>query len=105
MGVIEGNAICATCHLDNFSCPGHLGYIDLETPLYHPFFLREVVQILNCVCRSCGRLALSSDEIKEKGLNNYSLKTRLNLIEKESIGATCIRPAAELPGGRVVPCK
>src|SRR5581483_3516344 len=28
MGVIEGNQLCSTCHLDNYMCPGHLGMID-----------------------------------------------------------------------------
>lgn len=105
MGVIESSQICQTCHLDNNQCPGHLGYIDLNDPIYHPFFYREIIQVLNCVCGSCSRLILTKEEIEEREIHKYSLKDRLDLLEEASLGSTCRRKPQKTAGGAVRQCK
>lgn len=105
MGIIESTQICQTCRLDNNQCPGHLGYIDLNEPIYHPFFLREIIQVLNCLCSSCSRLKLTRDEIEQREINKYSLKDRLDLLEEASLNATCRVEKQEQAGGNVIPCR
>lgn len=69
MGVTANATLCATCHKDNIECPGHLGMIEFHHPLYHPLFLRNIIQVLNCVCNSCGGLLLTAEEIKERKID------------------------------------
>ena len=62
MGSITRQLNCATCHRNREECPGHFGHIELEVPVYHPFFMEQVKQILNCVCHRCSELLLVKDE-------------------------------------------
>lgn len=47
---------CVTCQQTYNDCPGHFGHIDLARPVFHVGFLSKTVNILRCVCFSCGRL-------------------------------------------------
>ncbi|GKT35802.1 DNA-directed RNA polymerase II subunit rpb1, partial [Aduncisulcus paluster] len=47
---------CASCGGDYIECPGHFGYIELEEPVFNKLFLSKVIDILKCVCPSCGKL-------------------------------------------------
>ena len=105
MGVIESTGMCQECRLDNNQCPGHLGYIDLNELIYHPFFYREIIQVLNCLCGSCSRLKLTQEEIEERKIHKYSLKDRLDLLEAASLKATCRREPQKMPGGEVIQCR
>lgn len=91
MGVIEDNQLCATCHKDNQECPGHLGMIRLAYPIYHPLYLRTIVQILTCVCNSCGGLLMTRQEMKDKRLLLATGNKRLQFLEKECKGLMCRR--------------
>lgn len=53
LGTVSRDHICATCNGDIMSCPGHFGYVELHTPVYHILFLKQVVKILQCVCSTC----------------------------------------------------
>jgi len=89
MGVIDENKLCASCHKDTLECPGHLGYIELNTLLYHPLFLRQIISVLSCVCNSCGGLLLSREEIERRGLLKYSAAERLTMLEEASKDVPC----------------
>ena len=41
---------CATCGKDRFRCPGHWGYIRLAVPIFHPIWVRSVLQALKLTC-------------------------------------------------------
>lgn len=92
MGVIEDNAVCSTCHKDNFECPGHLGFIRLNELFYHPLFMRHIVQVLTCVCNSCGGLLMTEEQMRERGLLKYSGAKRLQMMEPECVNLHCTRP-------------
>ena len=91
MGVVENNAICETCGGDNIQCPGHFGYIKLNTPIYHPLFAPLIPKILSSICITCGTLYLSEESMKEKGIFNYKTEKRLNLLSEESSNQMCQR--------------
>ncbi|KAF3340174.1 DNA-directed RNA polymerase IV subunit 1 [Carex littledalei] len=61
---------CATCgSKDVRDCNGHFGVINLPATIYHPYFIAEVVQILNQICPSC--LSLKQDF--EKGTISFEV--------------------------------
>src|SRR5579875_890361 len=64
MGVIEPGLKCATCGGKVDECPGHFGHIELAMPFLHVGFIKEIKTILDSICRSCGRIKLTEDEIR-----------------------------------------
>ncbi|KAF9870550.1 RNA polymerase Rpb1 [Colletotrichum karsti] len=67
-----GDALCATCNLNQSSCPGHAGHIELPVPVYHPIFLDQVLRLLRSQCVYCKGFRMRHREI-----NRYSCKLRL----------------------------
>ncbi|MFP4119187.1 MAG: DNA-directed RNA polymerase subunit A' [Candidatus Woesearchaeota archaeon] len=65
MGVIDPGLKCKTCGLKLKECPGHFGYIELARPIVHIKFVDLVLDLLRLTCRSCGRILLSDDKIRE----------------------------------------
>lgn len=58
LGVSTKEGVCQTCGEGLQSCAGHFGYIDLTLPVYHIGFLKHTINVLNCICKSCGALLL-----------------------------------------------
>ena len=50
-GTTLKNATCDTCHLPMADCIGHFGYLDLELPVFHVGFFRQIIQTLQCLCK------------------------------------------------------
>lgn len=55
-GTISFTERCSTCGLNSIHCPGHIGYIELPLPVYHPMFFRLMLKILRGSCFVCHRL-------------------------------------------------
>ena len=55
LGMSSKNGVCASCGLDVDRCPGHFGHIQLELPVIHPGYIKQVQQILKNVCWNCSR--------------------------------------------------
>ncbi|KAJ1611319.1 putative DNA-directed RNA polymerase I [Cryptosporidium canis] len=68
MGPLSNRDFCATCGSRN-ECPGHIGHIELELPVFHPLFLGSLVRILKCCCWHCCCVRLS-----KKVCNGYIKK-------------------------------
>ncbi|KAF3988007.1 hypothetical protein FT663_04092 [Candidozyma haemuli var. vulneris] len=64
--------LCTTCGLDEHSCPGHQGHIDLPVPVYNPLFLNQVFLFLRSSCLYCHHLRLNSLEV-----HKFACKLRL----------------------------
>ncbi|KFM26649.1 DNA-directed RNA polymerase III subunit rpc1 [Auxenochlorella protothecoides] len=62
LGVSNKRAICETCGQHLSDCTGHFGYIKLELPVFHIGYLKNTVQILQCVCKTCSRVLLPAGE-------------------------------------------
>jgi DNA-directed RNA polymerase beta' subunit len=79
------NKACITCHN---VCYGHLGMIEFNVPILHPFYISTIIKILQSVCNSCGGLILTEDEIKEQtqGLSGLD---KLKVIASKSKDKTC----------------
>ena len=80
LGVIENNISCITCGLDNHSCPGHFGHIELCVPVLHPMYYSEIQSYLNCFCDSCFSLLLTPDQMNLLGLLVHKGFDRFNKV-------------------------
>jgi DNA-directed RNA polymerase subunit A' len=74
LGTLEPGQRCKTCGNTYLSCPGHFGHIELPTPVIHVGFAKTVYELLKSTCRSCGRLLLSEDLIKQFASEMQELK-------------------------------
>lgn len=82
MGVSSKHEICETCQEKYDKCPGHYGYIKLELPVYHVGFFKHVLQILQCICKTCSEVLLTEASKKEY----LARKVRItDPIEREKI--------------------
>ena len=64
MGTSQKNVNCTTCSKDLNSCVGHYGYIDLELPVYHVGYFRSIIQVLQTICKSCGKILLKPADLQ-----------------------------------------
>ncbi|KAL4076163.1 hypothetical protein J3A83DRAFT_4357265 [Scleroderma citrinum] len=72
LGPSDRHDICATCHLNYFTCPGHYGHIELPAPVYHPLFMAHMYNLLRGICLFCHRF-----KIRRSALCKYVAKLRL----------------------------
>lgn len=84
MGTIGLTEECELCSGRN--CAGHLGLIDFGkgNEIINPFFIRDVVKILNCVCHSCSKLLFSNEISSKKDVMSTELK---KILKKNDMGA------------------
>lgn len=57
LGPTELNDVCETCHLQGAFCPGHMGHIKLDVPVFNPLFYRFAYAV--CFCFSINFLLFS----------------------------------------------
>jgi DNA-directed RNA polymerase II subunit RPB1 len=84
LGVSAWEDSCLTC--DNFleDCPGHDGIIELPIPIYRIFFVKRLIQVLNCICFYCQRLRLPKADKRYEWIASLELEYRLEYLEKYS---------------------
>lgn len=61
MGTSQKDKNCETCGEGLSDCVGHFGYIDLELPVYHVGYFRSIINVLQCICKTCARTLLSPE--------------------------------------------
>jgi DNA-directed RNA polymerase beta' subunit len=69
---------CSLC-ADPKTCPGHLGYIELYTPIIHPLYKNQLVKVINSFCHSCYHLLGSDLHLNLK--DNYEILTKLQFCD------------------------
>ncbi|KAB5591960.1 DNA-directed RNA polymerase [Ceratobasidium theobromae] len=62
LGPSERGDVCATCCLNSFSCPGHFGHIELPSPVFHPLFMINMLNLLRGVCMWCHQFKMAGGE-------------------------------------------
>ena len=62
LGTSDKKMECATCKGRLTECAGHFGYVKLVLPVFHIGYFKHVVQILQCICKGCGRALLPEDD-------------------------------------------
>ncbi len=83
MGVITKGEECPTCSETTELCTGHFGHIALVEPLLHPLFIKEILNILRCICYGCRKVIVSNEMFKLNGLGQYRKTSRINKIQKD----------------------
>ena len=84
MGTVDRRIPCGTCGHNVETCPGHVGYIKLATPLYNVGFLDTVLRILRSVCYFCSEVMVPP-EIRSKVVHQLSsFPARTNFARKYS---------------------
>lgn len=75
LGISDKKSSCDTCGLPLQDCLGHFGHLPLEFPCFHIGFFKEVIRVLNCICKSCSRLVLDPKDY-ERMLKKAKARTR-----------------------------
>ena len=78
LGTITNYNFCRTCGGNWKTCPGHPGYIKLPNPIPHPIRLKQIADILTCVCQKCHRLVLTNSKMKLLQIFKYKGEQRFN---------------------------
>lgn len=78
MGTIEMNDVCATCGLGPKECPGHFGYLDLTTPIFHPAFMDIIKKVLESICFQCSGILLEQDKYNSLAILVKNKKIAIN---------------------------
>lgn len=80
MGPLDQNVFCKTCNMNFAGCPGHVGHVELDFPVYYPVYFNDLVRILRSKCVYCHRLRLSSLRVRV-------YLTKLKLLEMGDFSA------------------
>ncbi|KAF0893353.1 hypothetical protein E2562_024177 [Oryza meyeriana var. granulata] len=68
LGLPNGAPQCATCGSQSVrDCDGHFGVIKLAATVHNPYFIEEVVQLLNQICPGCLTLKQNGDTKRVDG--------------------------------------
>jgi DNA-directed RNA polymerase beta' subunit len=82
MGTNSRFESCGTCGLTDIDCPGHLGRIELATPIIHPLAIDYAILVLQSICSSCGRLLLPECRRNDPSLLRLPTAMRLREIAR-----------------------
>lgn len=75
LGVPNPSSKCSTCDsYDTKNCDGHFGMIKLPATIYHPYFVSDIVHILNKICPGCKSVR---QDVQTKGVGTLSKKRML----------------------------
>ncbi|CAE6465127.1 unnamed protein product, partial [Rhizoctonia solani] len=75
LGPSERGDVCGTCRLNSFSCPGHFGHIELPSPVYHPLFMTNMLNLMRGVCMWCHQFKMADGE-------KAKYEAKLTLLER-----------------------
>ncbi|KFM14956.1 DNA-directed RNA polymerase subunit A' protein [Marine Group I thaumarchaeote SCGC AAA799-O18] len=64
LGTLEPGQKCLTCGNTSARCPGHFGHIELAEPILHIAFIDNIRKLLLSTCRSCSRLLVSEEDLR-----------------------------------------
>lgn len=93
LGCVQNGMSCETCGGDIWTCPGHVGHIDLTIPiiLYH----KQTATMLKCFCVKCSRILATREELVAGGVYKSYEKTVLFLSNLSACGY-CKTPVPEI---------
>jgi DNA-directed RNA polymerase II subunit RPB1 len=86
MGPSSKGEVCETCECNWEDCPGHFGYIELNSKFPHPLRSKNIVEYLSIFCKDCQHLVITKECINMLGFDKQKGETRFkhihNHIEK-----------------------
>ena len=87
-------------HILTFSYYSHIGYIELNCPVIHPLYYKQVVSIIKCFCIKCHQLLITEDQImlnnfhKSKGVKRFN--KILEKLDKIDMCSHCSHPQPDI---------
>lgn len=92
MGILDRGKLCPTDMLDQESCPGYFGSVELAQKMYNIIYIPYLQKIMRCVCYRCGNVLInksSPDVLKALGKKTgkarfktiYDLSTKVKRCE------------------------
>lgn len=94
--------MCTTCVQDITQCEGHFGHIEICIPVFNPFFVKTVYNLLRICCTDCFRLQLH-DSMKSMLELQLNLVDAGYIVEAEELEVykqkVAMDPNGELPEG------
>lgn len=100
MGTIDNGKLCATCNFGPWECAGHFGHIELNEPLIHPLYYKQVVSFLKCFCIKCYKLLITEEQINLNNLHKIKGVKRftkiLEKLEKNDMCIICSHPQPDI---------
>ncbi|KAH3681299.1 hypothetical protein WICPIJ_007738, partial [Wickerhamomyces pijperi] len=86
MGVSSNATECGVCHGNLATCHGHFGHVKLSLPVFHVGYFKATIQMLQCICKSCGGVLLDDatkakfkEELRRPGIDNLK---RMQIVKK-----------------------
>jgi DNA-directed RNA polymerase III subunit RPC1 len=61
LGTSNKDRTCQTCGEKLKTCTGHFGVVELCLPVFHTGYFKQILQILQCICKQCSRILLPQD--------------------------------------------
>lgn len=61
-GTSDKSGSCDTCGESMAECVGHYGYIKLALPVFHIGYFRDIIAILQDICKNCARVLLTEEQ-------------------------------------------
>ncbi|KAH9399850.1 DNA-directed RNA polymerase I subunit RPA1 [Tyrophagus putrescentiae] len=63
-GPLKRNDFCKTCGLTDSHCLGHFGHIGLPLPVFNPFLMKQLFQVLRMFCFNCHHFLFSRANVE-----------------------------------------
>jgi DNA-directed RNA polymerase III subunit RPC1 len=95
LGTSSRSSLCETCGLDIKECVGHFGYIHFELPVFHIGYLKNIIEILQRICKSCAKILLLPSETASylRRFRNPNLEVLVRKKLYKDIGEKCKKVA------------
>ncbi|CAG7825815.1 unnamed protein product [Allacma fusca] len=94
MGTSSNSSKCSTCAKGMVECVGHFGHVDLELPVFHCGYFTSILNILQCICKTCGALLLKPTDRKK--FANLVGKPNITYLVKKSLRKKIIAEAKKV---------
>lgn len=89
LGTSQKTGTCQTCGEKIEFCVGHFGFLRLELPVFHIGFFKATMTTLQCICKTCARLLLPEDQIRD-GLMKRRRNPHLETLTKKNMAQAVI---------------
>ncbi|XP_054162331.1 DNA-directed RNA polymerase I subunit RPA1-like [Oppia nitens] len=87
---------CITCGLSEYDCCGHYGHINLALPVFNPFLIKQLFQLLKMCCFDCHHMLYTPTALETVIAQMEALNRGLDIIVEDlaqlgaSLSVDCI---------------
>lgn len=93
MGVCNTKGICSTCGQKVQECAGHFGYIKLALPVLHVGYMKQILTLLQMICKYCSRVKLP-DAVRRHFLRE--MRAKPDVLQKRAFYKEVVERAKKI---------